>query len=299
VTEKELRAVRAALLERFAGGEDPEVVEEQRSLDAGLVERLMALLGEGDVITVDHEHGVVEKRSLTLAGDATHPTEPPSDPYPALADQPFRIRGHAAVFDQPSDVGDFFETIKPGAFRDVLASGSDVALLYTHDWNTILARTRSGSLSLTEDRYGLAFGAQLDPGDPDVQRLVPKPRRGDVNGMSFAFRAGRSAITKTRQGLLRTVLSVKTMGEVSVCARPAYPSTSCVLVRSAREILKEQDKAQLDHQRARLRLHDLAGQPTARRLRTQAEQANAEHDRWRRRIRIHELAASRPRCAAA
>jgi hypothetical protein len=46
-----------------------------------------------------------------------------------------------------------------------------------------LARTKSGTLRLAEDERGLRIDATLDPTDPDVQRLIPKMKRGDMSQM--------------------------------------------------------------------------------------------------------------------
>jgi HK97 family phage prohead protease len=54
-----------------------------------------------------------------------------------------------------------------------------VRLLLNHD-GLPLARTTSGTLKLREDKRGLHFEADLDPNDPDVQRIAPKVQRGDL-----------------------------------------------------------------------------------------------------------------------
>jgi prohead serine protease len=66
------------------------------------------------------------------------------------------------------------------------------------DEGTPLARTSSGTMTLSEDRRGLRFAAQLEPTDPDVQRIVPKLRRGDMSESSFAFRAVRQEWSKDK-----------------------------------------------------------------------------------------------------
>lgn len=103
---------------------------------------------------------------------------------------PIELRGHAATFNQPYMVGSFEETIKPGAFKRSLAEGPDVSLLVNHQ-GTPLARTTSGTMTLSEDGEGLHVSAELEPSDPDVQAILPKMRRGDLSEMSFAFRATR------------------------------------------------------------------------------------------------------------
>jgi len=96
------------------------------------------------------------------------------------------IVGHAATFNQPYQVGFFTETIHPEAFKRTLSLSPDVRLLVDHEGQP-LARTKSGTLELGTDSRGLTVRATLDPSDPDVQRLIPKMRRGDLDQMSFAF----------------------------------------------------------------------------------------------------------------
>jgi hypothetical protein len=103
-----------------------------------------------------------------------------------------RFEGHAAVFDQRTWIGDpqkrwgWWEQVATGAFTRAIKE-DDVAFLYNHDEDTVMARTASGTLKLTEDKIGLRVQAELDPADTDVARLVPKLERGDVSKMSFAF----------------------------------------------------------------------------------------------------------------
>jgi len=136
------------------------------------------------------------------------------------------IEGHAAVFGVKSHDLGFREIIQPGAFADAVMS-DDVRFLLNHRGLPI-ARTKSGTLRLTEDVKGLAFRAELDPKDPDVQRLVPKVRRGDLSEMSFAFgvrdRDKDEKWYRENGELVRSLLKVQ-LFDVSAVSFPAYPST--------------------------------------------------------------------------
>lgn len=145
-----------------------------------------------------------------------------------------RLRGHAAVFNELSeDLGGFREQITPGAFAEAIER-DDVRLLINHD-GLPLARNRSGTLKLVEDNRGLLIEADLDEGDPDVQRLLPKLQRGDVNQMSFGFsvKPGGQDWAKDDEG--RTIRTLKKLRlfDVSVVTYPAYPQTD-VAVRELR-----------------------------------------------------------------
>lgn len=134
-----------------------------------------------------------------------------------------KVSGYAAVFNQETNIGDYFrEVILPGAFRNALGS-TDVPFLINHS-GLPLARTRSGTLKLSEDSHGLRIETELDGGDPDVQRIVPKMRRGDLDKMSFSFRAVKQRWDDTQTPPLRTVEEVE-LYDVSIVTEPAYEGT--------------------------------------------------------------------------
>lgn len=144
------------------------------------------------------------------------------------------VRGHAAVFNQLSeDLGGFREQIAPGAFADAIGS-DDVRFLLNHE-GLSLARTLAKSLRLSEDTRGLAFEADVNPEDPDWQRLMPKLVRGDISQMSFGFsvRPGGQDWAKDDEGrTIRTLKKVRLI-DVSPVTYPAYPQTD-IAVRELR-----------------------------------------------------------------
>jgi HK97 family phage prohead protease len=134
-----------------------------------------------------------------------------------------KVSGYAAVFNEEADIGGMFrEVIAPGAFRSALGR-DDVAFLINHD-GLPLARTRSGTLKLEEDDHGLRIETELDADDPDVKRIVGKMKRGDLDKMSFAFRATKQAWDDTQDPPLRTVQEVQ-LYDVSIVNDPAYGGT--------------------------------------------------------------------------
>lgn len=101
--------------------------------------------------------------------------------------------GHASVTERSYEMWDFFgpysEVVSAGAFDETLARVDlDVPLVLGHDQMRRLARTTTGTLTLSMDGEGLAVLAQLDAEDADVQYIVPKLRSGLIDEMSFAFR---------------------------------------------------------------------------------------------------------------
>jgi HK97 family phage prohead protease len=138
-------------------------------------------------------------------------------------DGEMRLSGYAAVFNEPSLPLPFREYIAPGAFRKTLQETPDVRLLINHE-GLPLARTKNGTMTLTEDETGLRFDAILaDTSESrDLYKLID---RGDVDQMSFAFRVIRQKWSNDRSERTLTEVSLAD-GDVSVVTYPAYPATS-------------------------------------------------------------------------
>lgn len=149
-----------------------------------------------------------------------------------------RFVGYASVFDQRYGVGLYEEVITRGAFKRSLASKNldcvlrmehvDLPLARTTGTVTLADGTEQSTLTLAEDSVGLRVEALLDPEDPDVQRLVPKMRRQDLNEMSFAFRCIDDAWSDDYG--IRTVKTAEIhRGDVSIVTYGASPTTSSTL----------------------------------------------------------------------
>lgn len=139
--------------------------------------------------------------------------------------------GYASVFNHDYEVydafGSFTERIAPGAFTRTLAEQPDVMLLINHA-GLPLARSKSGTLRLSEDSVGLRVEAELDPNDPDVRAIMPKMRRGDLDEMSFAFRVNAQDWSEDYQE--RTITEVNlARGDVSIVSFGANPATIAAL----------------------------------------------------------------------
>ena len=154
-------------------------------------------------------------------------------------DGTMRLSGYAAVFNDSSVPLPFKESIAPGAFRKTLMETPDVRLLINHE-GLPLARTKNGTLTLTEDDRGLYMDAEIaDTSEGrDLYKLV---ERGDVDQMSFAFRVIRQKWSEDRTRRVLTEVSLAD-GDVSVVTYPAYPTTSVEAreaLRSAIDAIKE------------------------------------------------------------
>jgi HK97 family phage prohead protease len=143
------------------------------------------------------------------------------------------------VFNDSSVPLPFKESIAPGAFRKTLMETPDVRLLINHEGLPI-ARTKNGTLTLSEDDRGLYMDAEI--ADTSIGRdLYKLVERGDVDQMSFAFRVIRQKWSEDRSRRVLTEVSLAD-GDVSVVTYPAYPTTSVEAreaLRSAIDAIKE------------------------------------------------------------
>lgn len=138
-----------------------------------------------------------------------------------------KVEGYAAVFGQETDIGGMFrEVIERGAFKDAIGR-DDVVFLINHD-GLPLARTRSGTLTLSEDDHGLKISTTLDPEDPDVKSIAGKMKRGDLDKMSFAFYPEIQEWDENGETPLRTIKQAR-LSDVSIVTSPAYEGTEIAL----------------------------------------------------------------------
>ncbi|MBO6303875.1 MAG: HK97 family phage prohead protease [Selenomonadaceae bacterium] len=141
------------------------------------------------------------------------------------------IEGHPAVYNRTTQIGDWFkEVILPGAFDK--ADLTDVALFVNHNIKSIpLARSRrnngNSTMTLTVDDIGLHMRAVLDTeNNEDAKMLYSAVSRGDMDGMSFAFRVqDEEWIDLDSDMPTRKIKSISKVFEVSVVTYPAYKDT--------------------------------------------------------------------------
>jgi HK97 family phage prohead protease len=160
----------------------------------------------------------------------------------------FVVRGYASLFDSPYPVaggperGGFTETVDKAAFDVTLRSKPDVHFLINHEGVT-LARTKSGTLTLSTDNKGLLSEARIDRRDPMGQALEIKMERGDLDEMSFAFRTMRDEWDDdyTERRLLEVNID---KGDVSVVNNGANDKTR-IRIADARDAISVLSSAEL------------------------------------------------------
>jgi HK97 family phage prohead protease len=164
------------------------------------------------------------------------------------------ISGYAVKWDTDSVVmrdyfGDeFVEQIAKGAFDESLRDKT-IKALWSHDRTKVLGSTATRTLRLTADDTGLAFEVDL-PDNTDGRDAWESISRGDVDGVSFGFRASKEKwSSEKREGksplYRRSVLNAD-LAEISPTPFPAYPDSE-VSVRSLddyRESLKAAARAE-------------------------------------------------------
>lgn len=155
------------------------------------------------------------------------------------------VQGYAILFNTMScDLGGFTEVIKPESLDGV--DLSDVALVYAHDNNSILARSSAGNLTTQVDDTGLFFSAKL-PETTLANDVLANVEAGNLKGMSFAFTIPDGGDEWTRQqdgSLLHTVNQIGIISELTITAYPAYTETSIELKRSLKNIEKRDEMAE-------------------------------------------------------
>jgi len=156
----------------------------------------------------------------------------------------FHLWGRPIVFDTPTTINDpagaYIEIIQRGALD--AAELGDVRLFYNHDTSKVpLARTpKTMRLSLTP--AGLEMEATL-PDTAEARAVYEAVKRGDLDGMSFAFKVPAGGDRYDVNTNTRTIIKIEKLLECSVVPFPAYPATSVEARAAIRETGAKRDRA--------------------------------------------------------
>lgn len=166
-------------------------------------------------------------------------------------DNKLTLSGVPIVFDQPTDIGGWWEErIERGAITEEALK--DVRLLVNHDTNGIpLARSRNNNanstMRLSIESDGVHMAADLDEKNPKALELVSATERQDISGMSFMFIVDGDRWEDVDSDYpKRYITSISKVFEVSAVTFPAYEQTSL----NARSL--ESGKASLESAREAL-----------------------------------------------
>lgn len=149
-----------------------------------------------------------------------------------------QLSGYAVAFNRPSQPLPFTEYISPHAFDNV--DFSQVRLLYAHDFNNILARVDSGTLSLKTDDKGLFFVADI-PNTTLGNDVYTNVENGNIKGLSFNAQIDPNNGDTWEQGadgkVIHTINHFASLAEISLTPIPAYTETSVQVARDYKEVL--------------------------------------------------------------
>jgi HK97 family phage prohead protease len=148
------------------------------------------------------------------------------------------LAGYAVVWEKKSlpIYGQFRELVRRGAFTQSLKE-NNIRALWNHNSDFVLGAIKPKTLRLEEDERGLKFEIDL-PETTMGHDAAVTIKRGDIDGMSFAFQIRKEEWDESNpKEILRTLIDVD-LREISPTAFPAYPQTK-VGVRSVEDDFAE------------------------------------------------------------
>lgn len=154
-----------------------------------------------------------------------------------------RFAGYASTtgvgYEVRDWLGEYRETILPGAFAKTLREQPNVPLLFNHD-GVPLASTGSGTSRLSEDAVGLRNEADLDRRDALTNSICVQLERGVLNRMSFSFRAIKDSWNEDydERGVQEAALY-----DSSIVTFPANPATTAELQTTLRSALGREGRS--------------------------------------------------------
>ena len=148
------------------------------------------------------------------------------------------IEGYFVVFDSVTELWPgCFEEIARNAFDDTLEN--DIRALINHNTELVLARTKSGTLTLRVDEKGLWARIVVNENDIDALNLYARVQRGDVDQCSFGFNVLDEDIEHRDDGTTKWTINKVDLHEVSVVTFPAYEDTGVQARKREFEEIKE------------------------------------------------------------
>ena len=142
------------------------------------------------------------------------------------------IIGVPIVYNAKTDIGGWCEEMIAAGALDG-ADLRDVRFLVNHDTSMIpLARSRNNNenstMQMTVEADGLHIRVDLDTeGNTESRSLYSAIKRGDITGMSFAFRVETDSWEDLdTEYPKRTITGISKVFEVSAVTWPAYDQTS-------------------------------------------------------------------------
>jgi hypothetical protein len=172
--------------------------------------------------------------------------------FKTTQDDKYNVEGHAAVFNQRTSIGGWFdEVIERGAFDE--CDFDDVLFFVNHNMNKIpMARSRrnngNSTMKLEIDEVGLFIRADLDiENNAEARTLHSSISRGDIDGMSFAFKIKEQTWENLESDMpTRRIHKIAKVFEVSAVNQPAYSNTD---INARDKVALENAKTALENAR--------------------------------------------------
>lgn len=137
------------------------------------------------------------------------------------------IEGTPIVFDSITTIhdqfGEYQEIIERGALNE--CDLSDSRLLYNHDSNRLPLAKVPKTMTFEVGADGLHMRAEL-PNTEEGRSVHEAIKRGDLTGMSFAFKVPQGGDSYDERTNTRTIHKISKVYEVSIVPFPAYSQTS-------------------------------------------------------------------------
>lgn len=124
------------------------------------------------------------------------------------------FKGYASVFNGIDAVND---TILPGAYKSVLASGAAPKMFWNHRMYDLPV---GKYLSIVEDETGLLVEGELTPGNRLSDSLRASMKHGTVDGLSVQIGMLDGDYVMAPDGNRRYIKNISRLPEISVCTMP-------------------------------------------------------------------------------
>ena len=159
--------------------------------------------------------------------------------------KPAEVFGYALKWGVRYNVAWFTEEIQRGALDE--ANISDVRILFNHDPNQIIGRTKSGTAQVGFDETGMWYRSTI-PNSPFGENLKESLKRGDVTQSSWAFSIARDSTGRSigdqwdiKDGKEhRIITKVSTVYDASPVTYPANPDTTAA--KRSLDIFKQETR---------------------------------------------------------
>lgn len=137
------------------------------------------------------------------------------------------LEGWPIVFNKLTKINDpagsYTEVIRKTALGST--DLSDIRLLYNHDLNKIPFAKTPKTMRLEKETNGLQMIAKL-PDTEEARSVYTAVKRGDLSGMSFAFKVPEGGDEFNPKTKTREIFKIEKVYEISIVPFPAYPQTS-------------------------------------------------------------------------